>query len=50
MRGDGLRWESASALGRSLPPVAFMEAGEKKFEGPLAIVDARGTENSVYAY
>ena len=50
VRGDGLRWESASALGRSLPPVAIMEAGEKKFEGPLAIVDARGTENSVYAY
>ena len=23
VRGEGLRWESASSLGRSLPPVAF---------------------------
>lgn len=50
VRGDGLRWESASALGRSLPPVEFLEAGARKFEGPLQIIDARGMENTVYAY
>ena len=50
VRGDGLRWESASSLGRSLPPVAFLEPGERRFEGPLRIIDARGMENSVYAY
>lgn len=50
VRGEGLRWESASALGRSLPPVAFLEPGERRFEGPLRIIDARGMENSVYAY
>ena len=32
VRGDGLRWESASSLGRSLPPVAFLEPGERRFE------------------
>ncbi len=50
VRGEGLRWESASSLGRQLPPVAFLEAGERRFEGPLNIVDARGMENSVYAF
>jgi len=50
VRGEGLRWESASSLGRSLPPLPFLESGEVRFEGPLRIIDARGTENSVYAY
>lgn len=50
MRGEGMRWDSASSLGRSLPPVEFLEPGAVRFEGPLRIVDARGTENSVYAY
>src|SRR5690606_21285241 len=50
VRGDGLRWESASAFGRSLPPVGFLDAGETRFEGPLRIIDAHGMENSVYAY
>ncbi len=50
VRGDGLRWESASALGRSLPPVEFLQAGDRRFEGPLRLLDARGLENSVYAY
>src|SRR5688500_168649 len=50
VRGDGLRWDSASALGRSLPPVDFLEAGARRFEGPLPIVDARGMGNTVYAY
>jgi two-component system sensor histidine kinase PhoQ len=50
VRGEGLRWESASALGRSLPPVPFLEPGESSFEGPLRIVDAYGMENSVYVY
>jgi two-component system sensor histidine kinase PhoQ len=50
IRGEGLRWESASSLGRSLPPLPFLEPAERRFEGPLRIIDARGTENSVYAY
>jgi len=50
VRGEGLRWESASSLGRSLPPLPFMQPGERRFEGPLRIIDARGTENTVYAY
>jgi two-component system sensor histidine kinase PhoQ len=50
VRGEGLRWESASSLGRSLPPVAFLSPGERRFDGPLRIIDARGMENSVYAY
>jgi two-component system sensor histidine kinase PhoQ len=50
VRGEGLRWESASSLGRQLPPVAFLEPGERQFSGPLRIIDARGMENSVYAY
>lgn len=50
VRGEGLRWESASSLGRSLPPVAFLEPGDRRFDGPLRIIDARGMENSVYAY
>lgn len=50
VRGEGLRWESASSLGRQLPPVAFLEPGERRFAGPLSIIDARGMENSVYAY
>ena len=50
VRGEGLRWESASALGRSLPPVAFLAPGERRFDGPLPIADARGMENLVYAY
>lgn len=50
VRGEGLRWESASSLGRSLPPVEFLDPGQRRFEGPLRIIDARGMENSVYAY
>jgi len=50
VRGEGLRWESASSLGRSLPPVEFLDPGEKRFEGPLKIVDSSGMENSVYGY
>ena len=50
VRGEGMRWDSASSLGRSLPPVEFLAPGASRFEGPLAIIDARGTENSVYAY
>ncbi len=50
VRGEGMRWDSASSLGRSLPPVEFLEPGAMRFEGPLGIIDARGTQNSVYAY
>ncbi|MFY2763452.1 ATP-binding protein [Arenimonas sp. MALMAid1274] len=50
VRGDNLRWNSASSFGRSLPPLEMLEQGERRFEGPLSIVDGRGTENSVYAY
>ena len=49
VRGEGMRWDSASSLGRSLPPVELLALGAIRFEGPLAIVDASGTENSVYA-
>lgn len=50
VRGEGMRWESASSLGRSLPPVALLEPGDRRFDGPLRIIDARGMENSVYGY
>lgn len=50
VRGENLRWNSASSLGRSLPPLELLEVGESRFDGPLRIVDGRGTENSVYAY
>jgi two-component system sensor histidine kinase PhoQ len=50
VRGAGLRWESESAFGRSLPPVELLAPGHTRFEGPLRIIDAHGMENSVYAY
>jgi two-component system sensor histidine kinase PhoQ len=34
--GDGLRWESASALARELPFDDELEAGRIRFDGPLA--------------
>ena len=50
IRGEGVTWDSASTLGRSMPPVELLEMNERRFEGPLTIVDSEGMENSVYAY
>ncbi|KFN50255.1 sensor histidine kinase [Arenimonas composti] len=50
VRGAGLRWESESVRGRSLPPVELLGPGETRFEGPLRIIDAHGMENAVYSY
>lgn len=50
IRGEGVTWDSASTLGRSMPPVELLEMNERRFEGPLTIVDVDGMENSVYAY
>ena len=43
-----LRWESASSLGRDLPPPTMMRAGEMRFEGPLPYKDADGRMGEVY--
>jgi two-component system sensor histidine kinase PhoQ len=50
VRGEGLSWDSASTLGRSLPPTELLGPMQRRFEGPLRIVDAYGMENRVYAY
>ncbi len=50
IRGEGVTWDSASTLGRSMPPIELLEPMERRFQGPLAIVDADGLENAVYAY
>src|SRR5690606_31644299 len=50
VRGEGLSWDSASTFGRSLPPVELLEQNQRRFEGPLRIVDAHGMENRVYVY
>ena len=50
IRGEGLRWDSASTLGRSMPPMELLKQGERRFEGPLRIIDSEGLENRVYAF
>lgn len=50
IRGEGITWDSASTLGRSMPPVELLEPNARRFEGPLAIVDSEGMQNEVYAY
>ena len=50
IRGDSLRWDSASTLGRSMPPMELLKPLEQRFEGPLRIVDSEGLENRVYAF
>tara|TARA_R110002020_G_scaffold15245_36_gene54476 strand:+ start:773 stop:2161 length:1389 start_codon:yes stop_codon:yes gene_type:complete len=50
IRGEGVTWDSASTLGRSMPPMELLAPMERRFEGPLTIVDSDGLENAVYAY
>ena len=48
--GEGLRWESASSLGRILPPPERGTPGEGRFEGPLRATEANGGRLEVYRY
>ncbi len=50
VRGENVRWESASSLGRDLPPVDFVKPGKSRFEGPMPIIDAYGVDKKVYGY
>lgn len=50
IRGANVRWESASSLGRDLPPVDFLPPGKVRFEGPMPIIDAYGIGRRVYGY
>jgi len=50
MVGQGLRWESASALGRILPPPEPGVPGRGRFEGPLPATEASGRTLAVYRY
>lgn len=43
-----LRWESASSLGRELPPPVMLRPGQMRFEGPLPFKDADGHMGEVY--
>jgi two-component system sensor histidine kinase PhoQ len=49
-RGQDLRWESASSLGRDLPPIDFLAPGKRQFDGPLPVVDVHGLTTQVYAF
>jgi len=46
--GQGLRWESASSLGRLLPPPEPTTPGELRFDGPIALPQAGGKLLRVY--
>ena len=48
--GESLRWESASALGRILPPPEPNAPGEGRFDGPLQATEASGRSLAVYRY
>lgn len=48
--GRGLRWESASSLGRILPPPEPGTPGAGRFEGPLQATEASGNPLEVYRY
>ncbi len=48
--GEGLRWESASSLGRILPPPEPGTPGAGRFEGPLVATEASGDPLLVYRY
>ncbi|WP_028770418.1 ATP-binding protein [Silanimonas lenta] len=50
MVGEGLRWESASSLGRILPPPVPGSPGVGRFEGPLPATEASGRGLAVYRY
>ncbi|MCE2944945.1 MAG: ATP-binding protein [Lysobacteraceae bacterium] len=48
--GQNVRWESASSLGRILPPPESGEPGRGRFDGPLPATAASGDPLSVYRY
>lgn len=49
IRGEkGLRWDSASALGQALPEPPAFKAGQVLFDGPIAYVDSKDQEHTVY--
>ena len=48
--GEGLRWESASALGRILPPPEAGTPGMGRFDGPLQATESSGDALEVYRY
>ena len=48
--GEGLRWESASALGRILPPPESGTPGAGRFDGPLQATESSGNPLAVYRY
>ncbi|HEX4853358.1 MAG TPA: two-component sensor histidine kinase, partial [Arenimonas sp.] len=48
--GEGLRWESASSLGRILPPPEAATPGAGRFDGPLQATEASGRSIAVYRY
>ena len=48
--GEGLRWESASALGRILPPPETGTPGAGRFDGPLQATESSGNALAVYRY
>ena len=50
-RGKSFRWNSPSALGRSLPEPELLKPGEQRFEQtPLTFVDDKGVTHFVYGY
>lgn len=46
--GEGMQWQSASSLGRSLPPPEAGAPGEFRFEGPLDLPQHDGRLMRVY--
>lgn len=48
--GQNLRWESASSLGRILPPPEPDVPGRGRFDGPLPATEASGRPLAVYRY
>ncbi len=49
--GEGVRWESASALGRILPPPVTGEPGLfGRLDGPLPVTESSGRAMEVYRY
>lgn len=50
MVGPTLRWESASSLGRILPPPESSAPGVGRFDGPLIATESSGSPLAVYRY
>ena len=50
-RGNTFRWQSPSALGRSLPEPELLKQGERRFDGdPLSFVDDDGVTHKVFRF